>query len=717
MKFRNILLAGLAATVMVSCSDYLDVDAPSKTLPEEVYSDMREANRALNGVYASMLTGDTYGSAFMNDFCYNTDVDFAMKTDRYANSSTYMRYECDPDAGGIKKVWDALYTGIERANMLINGLEKSPLYDEDDAEFMQMLGEATVLRAIFYHDLVFYFGDVPYTRTPAMDASSLIYEVADRTKILDDMIQDVIKMAPFMTQTTAAGFSDGNERISQEMAWAMIARMALTAGGYSLRPEGGKFGTMKRPDNYKEYYTLARDYAKKVMTESKHSLTKEFYEVFYAECNMTSASMTGDDIIFEIPFGKESTGSVGYIQGPKMDSSSGLTVHSWGKASSSAQLNAAYRFMFDSQDARRNYINQLFGYDQNGNANFNNGRTVYNGKWSKLWNAGGLGAATEGSTGINYPLMRYTDVLLMFAEAENELNEGPNAAAIAALEQVRERAFRNAPAKVAQPEKYADKETFLRAVLDERKFEFAGENMRWRDLVRNNMLAENVYWTFQRYYNLAMANSHYVDEISYYDFGEASRNIDADGNPILGEDGKQIKAKDWTNVWPGKIYYHNNYPYHNGENHPDDMKNNIAGYTIPFCDFPQNSPNMKVCWIINPYAPPTSADSKTTYNVDEETNGVVKKVTKNPGSADTSGWFDDAKGMPANYFLYSLRGYIMQDEDLGRIQINDNGTYVDAPTPAAVNVKTLPAVRYILPYPRAVITRSMGKYTNKYGYL
>lgn len=700
----------MSALALSACSDYLDVDAPSKTLPEEVYSDMREANRALNGVYAAMLTGDTYGKAFMGDFCYNTDVDFTMKTDRYASSTTYCRYECDADGGGIKKVWDALYTGVERANMLINGLEKSPLYNEDDKEFMQMLGEAKVLRAIFYHDLVFYFGDVPYSRTPAMDNNSLIYPVEDRTKILDDMINDLIEAAPYMQQSTSAGFSDGVERISQEMAWAMIARLGLTAGGYSLRPEGGKFGTMKRPDDYLKYYTYARDYALDVMTKSQHTLGKQFYEVFYAECNFTSASMTGDDIIFEIPFGRESTGSVGYIHGPKMDNSSGTTVHSWGRATSAAQLNAAYRFMFDSDDARRNYVNQLFGYTQNGEANFNNGRTVYNGKWSKLWNAGGLGAATEDNTGINYPYMRYADVLLMYAEAQNEINGGPDQSAIRALEQVRERAFRSAPGKVAQPTKYTDKETFLRAVLDERKFEFAGENMRWRDLVRNNMLAEVVYWSFQRYFNLAMANSHFVDEISTYDFGDAAHPYDEDGNQLLNEDGTPVTAKDWINVWPSKIYYHNNYPYHGAV---EGMSG--SDYQIPFCDFPQSSPNMNICWVINPYHNPTNSDSKTNYQVVNETTG--KTETKSPGSADTSGWFDDNKGMPTNYFLYSLRGYIMQDEDLGRIQINDNGNYVDAPTPASVDVKNLPVVRYILPYPRAVITRSMGEYTNKYGYL
>ena len=66
---------------------------------------------------------------------------------------------------------------------------------------------------------------------------------------------------------------------------------------------------------------------------------------------------------------------------------------------------------FDEDDVRRDFVNQLFGYNNQGEAQLNNGRTNYNGKWSKLWNKNGLGSATEGNTGFNFPYMRYADVL------------------------------------------------------------------------------------------------------------------------------------------------------------------------------------------------------------------------------------------------------------------------------------------------------------------
>ena len=85
--------------------------------------------------------------------------------------------------------------------------------------------------------------------------------------------------------------------------------------------------------------------------------------------------------------------------------------------------------------------------------------------------------------------------------------------------------------------------------------------------------------------------------------------------------------------------------------------------------------------------------------------------------AEFYSWYNADKGVPADYFLYSLRGYIYCDEDNGLIYINNNGNYESCPEPSSMpTVESLPAVRYILPYPRSVVERSNNMYTNKYGY-
>ena len=668
---------------LASCSDYLDVDAPSKLDPDYVYTDKKEINYALNGVYASMLNNDTYGQNFIEKFCFNTDVEFATSDNQFATSNSYRRYDCDPDGGEIKKLWDALYAGIERANMLDAGIRNSDIYNEEDSELMQMLGETKVLRAIFYHDLIWYFGDIPYSLKPSYEAEKAVYDIVDRTQILTDLINDLKAVAPYMSLSTTP------ERIGKEMAWAMIARLAMTAGGYSLRPDGETIGKMERPANYLDFYQTAADYCDSVIVKGGHRLSQDFHQVFVSECNFNP--VTGDDPIFEIPFGSQSTGNIGYITGMKMDNSSGSTVHAWGKASGGAQLNALYRFMFDEDDSRRDYINQLFYYDSQGVATLNNGRTVYNGKWSKLWNTTGLGSATEGSTGINFPYMRYTDVLLMSAEALNELNGGPTQEAINRYETVRTRAFQKTnPAKISRYECYGSKEDFLKAILDERKFEFAGENMRWRDLVRNNKLSEVVYWTFFRYYNAGEGNGSYSDAVGEYDFNDADA---------------------WPNKLMFSLYYYNNVPnlydslYGTAEGTEDALK----GYLSPVA-FPQRSQNMNIVRILNAYSQPTTADANVRMTIDGKSTA--------PTRADYMNWEDANLGMPRQELLYCLRGYVYCDVNNGRFYIkNTNGEYGSCPEPNTnPDISALPPVRYILPYPRVIITRSQGRYENKYGY-
>jgi hypothetical protein len=122
-----------------------------------------------------------------------------------------------------------------------------------------------------------------------------------------------------------------------------------------------------------------------------------------------------------------------------------------------------------------------------------------------------LGNNSKGNTGINYPYMRYADVLLMYAEAVNELENGVTGAngakAIEAFKEVRNRAF----APENRGEKVDDyiaantsKEAFFKLIMDERKWEFGGENIRWKDLVRWNKYAETVRDVFYDYYGLGV---------------------------------------------------------------------------------------------------------------------------------------------------------------------------------------------------------------------
>ena len=678
MKLRNIFIAGLSVLALTACNDYLEVDAPSKNQPTDVFSDARAMQRALNGVYASMLSNNTFGDKLINDFCLNSDVDYNTNSAEELSGGKPRRFDSRPSDSALKNAWADLYHGIEVCNLFIEGAEGSPAYDPEnpDADIVQMIGEAKVARAMFYYELIWMFGDVPFSTKSSQTSETMIYPITDRIKILDFLINDISEIADDMMDPTQ--IAEGIERISRQAAYAMVARLAMTAGGWYLAPDGDTYGKMTRVSNWEDYYKIARTYAYKVKESNIHSLSNPYYKVFVNECN--NVVVNNDDPIFEIPFAKESTGNIGYIHGPKMDQYEGETPHAYGKATASAKLNSFYRFMFDEEGSRRDYVNQLFRYTADGSeysSRLDNSYNVQNGKWSKLWVNGGLRRITEGNTGINYPYLRYAEVLLTLAEADCVLNGG-NATDLAreCLEMVRTRAFR----ETNEMKVYAYDDTdFLKTILNERKYEFAGENIRWRDLVRNDMYSVELYWTFYR--NLSVAE----------EAGGSSSYLSMVAEHDMDDDEAYDKI-------PYTIYSVRNYQNKDKDGNP----------FLTEAQFPNDA--MNITWILNPYRSMTSA----------EVNTIKKQYPKIKNTEwvneDYFGWVDGDNEV-RNEVRYSLRGFIYMDKG-GTVRVVESRTSEPvAPAPNLnITKDQLPVVRYIHPIPQNEIDRSKGQYSNKYGY-
>lgn len=711
MKLNKIFISGMAMLSLTACDDFLDVDPDSTSANTEfIYNNEGEISTALNGVYAQILSGNTFGNNLYKDFQLNSDVDFSTNTSETASGNKPARFDTRSDASNINSLWNALYKGVETANEFIFNLKNSKLYEEKmkteiaDGEdnggvvteevpnvtkLTQMMGEAKVMRAMFYHELLSYWGDIPFTFKATYETNNLYPEVTDRQVVSDSLIADLRHAAEWMLSDKDATL-DAPERISKEAAYAMIARLALQAGGYSLNHDANDVNgyKMTRPSNYKEYYQIARDYAKKVIDAGGHSLNKSFRDVFVDECNHIATK--GDDAIFEIPFGKDYSGAWGYAQGPKSEvdanNETDFSNQAWGSTSGNVRTTRFYRHMFKEGDARRDYVCGTWGYSNQGLPAINFSYTMYNNKWSKLWNTVGLGKASTGNTGINFAYIRYADVLLMFAEADNEVNGAPTQEAIDAVNQVRRRAYNGVNYELTSAQT-ATKEDFLKAVLDERKFEFAGENMRWKDLVRNNLYSEQIFYTFLAYYGVAedqSTGSPYIDMISEHD----------------GIDYANISAM--TNIY---------YVY---------VKNTGDA------NFPNS--NLYMLYIVNPWTADVQPSSKPEdyfANLGLPYEPVsARAITGQTSSAKDVAWgnseniWSSQDGVLKNEVLYSLFGYIRGDED-GSIKIVNNGAVVnfdiDTQNPEAT-VQQLPAVRYLLPYPQEAIARSDGRYKNYYGF-
>jgi hypothetical protein len=169
---------------------------------------------------------------------------------------------------------------------------------------------------------------------------------------------------------------------------------------------------------------------------------------------------------------------LGYYNGPRYNNTgnSALTI-----------LPTTF-YAYDSMDTRRDVTCAPYNINQDFTLAGRSFQTMVDGKFRRDWNP--VTASQAQYFGTNWPLIRYSDVLLMFAEAENELNNGPTAAAKSAFEQVRLRAFNGNSSLIGTtPSDYAG---FFDAIMKERMLELCGEGIRKYDLIRWNRLGTNL---------------------------------------------------------------------------------------------------------------------------------------------------------------------------------------------------------------------------------
>ncbi|MGC4233594.1 MAG: RagB/SusD family nutrient uptake outer membrane protein [Niabella sp.] len=565
---KYIIILSTLLILFASCEKrFLEVRSDSKYEGDYVFGNKEEINRVLTAVYASLMSNDTYGNAYFSTFALNSDVEYTAFAGELPSVSgeDFRAFDGARHAPSVQRFWDKQYEGIERANIFIDGIQGSPVFNKDDKDLTQQLGEAKVLRAMFYHDLVVMFGDVPFNIKPTMQlGSDFVIPVTDRNEILSFLIEDLKEAASGMKY--ANELAEGVERASKEFCFGMIARIALTRGGYALYPEGAR-GTMKRMPDYRDYYAIAMQYADSVISSGTHSLNKPYRNVFIDETNNIVSN--NDDPVFEIPFLKNGSGSVGSSTGPAVGSTDGITTHIWGSAGGGMRLNAFYHYSFDRSDIRKDYVVGQWNYDAAGQPQVLTDYSMYNNKWSKLWadaaNALGNQSSNNTGTGINFPYMRYADILLMYAEAVNEVEGGVTGAngakALDAFKQVRRRAFLAADHS-QKVESYtntvaASKESFFNAIVQERKWEFGGENMRWKDLVRWNLYSQVVYDSFMEYFIVAsMVGGDFMEGSENYQtlpFNKFYKRVPNPGNKDLYPN-TTLPVIEFYNPWEAVLH-------------------------------------------------------------------------------------------------------------------------------------------------------------------
>ncbi|WP_040679246.1 RagB/SusD family nutrient uptake outer membrane protein [Niabella aurantiaca] len=417
-----LLLAGVP-----SCKKFLDTKPTDFFVPEEYYNTEQQLNEALAGVYSSLTTVATYG-LFMSFYeVTGTDEGFYKLNTAVPHPANYNILESEPK---INNTWNNLYDGINRANNLLANINK-PEMDEGRRNVIR--GEALFLRAFMYFHLVSLWGDVPLLLEPTVDSRKVNNPASPSRDIYEQVIKDMKEALPLVNDYTTNGTP---VHISKTAIQAMLARVYLKMAGEPLK------------DIAK--YAEARAWADSVIQTHVHNLNPDYQQVFINE----SADIFDNahkEVLWEIDFygnnmGTERLGgrwSI-YMGVRNTDKDVG---YSYGYCGATAYL---YR-LFQPGDRRRDWA--IAPYSLVGNKGTVRAimpptdiYTRTEGKWRREYETV-LPLNTEYSP-TNFPVIRYADVLLMFAEADNELN-GPTAEAYNAVNALRRRAYGlspNAPA-------------------------------------------------------------------------------------------------------------------------------------------------------------------------------------------------------------------------------------------------------------------------------
>jgi len=484
---QSVLMAAAvgALSITSSCKKFLVVDSPSVSVPSTVFESTSNTNSAVIGIYNRLIGDNGYGNRI--SCLYPLTADDFKTSGNYSSSDRrgISMYGASSDNSDLYNPFVQLYSGIDRANLCIKYIPISKLYTSgaasEQALMQRYYAEALALRAQFLYELIRNWGDVPAYFVPASDAETLFNTNANRDETYDRILAD-LKIAEDLLPWRSGITEYGSFRFTKGAVKGLRARIALARGGYSLRTNTH---TMERRSDYATYYKIAFDECLDLMGHRSEHTLNPVYENIFKTLHTAARYDDAHELIFEVAaFGSNSNtdSKLGYYNGVRFNSAS-----SFGQGGGGMNAIPTYFYEFDkNKDCRRDVTIGTFEITANSKKILNAANNQTDAKFRKSWTAFN-GTSSSQSFGVNWPVLRFADVLLMYAEADNELNNGPSAKAISALQEVQKRAYIGYEDQI--PATPADKAGFFNALVKERLLEFGGEGIRKYDLIRWNLIA------------------------------------------------------------------------------------------------------------------------------------------------------------------------------------------------------------------------------------
>jgi hypothetical protein len=439
-----------------ACEENLDLSPISEPSASAFYRDVDDFELAINGAYNTLRDYSTiqlYLSEVRSDNVYAPGTGVR----EWNPINNFKRTLATNPL--IAQAWDVSYKGIYRANMIIDNISEEVVPDKDTRD--RIIGEAKFLRALFYFDLVRYFGKVPLYDKVVTPTEALNIPRTDVDKVyelIEKDLTDAISLLPLSYNLPGKATSNA--------ARALLARVYLTMSGPDYGIEGPGLGV----DKYGDALTLLNA----IIDGGEYGWVDDYSSIF------SYTNENNPDIVFDIQSiddGATGDRGIGTILPTLMYHESYARINlpfaggvpndgSGGIDPSDKLINS-----FDEGDVRDDFSILMSYEDENGNP-------VENPQYIKFLDLNHI-PADRFNWGINFPVIRYTDVLLMKAEAMLQSNTGTQTEIDALVNQVRVRA---GVSKVSNVN--------MDILLAERQKEFMAEGLRWHDLVRSGKVID-----------------------------------------------------------------------------------------------------------------------------------------------------------------------------------------------------------------------------------
>ena len=498
MKLKNIIAAIGLSAVVVSCG-FLDVE-PKVICSDTFYNTQEEALYSLAGVYGVMSNEAFYGN-YYSLMCSN--VDDLCYFNRSTTSNYTNMYKHDASATEVYQAWTEIYKGVRNANAFMEAIPSTE-FDADST----LYNEARFLRAYYHFLLAQAWGDVPLRKEAVTTHEEIMAPVTPQYEVLSWVAEEMEACVTLAGQD----ISNAPSRINEYVVRGILARVYLFMAGATV--EGG---------DKADFYQKAMAHTEEIIKSTKFQLNPDYTQVFI---NMVSDEYDREynESMWEVDFlghrasaESWSNGRIGDLLGLQSSGASGysefLCNFAYGQYDGSLKLWDLYwtedrtedEVQLDVLTDKRHEWNmppynyagrtstslgisipastEKAPYIYDGKVAFDvptTAQAVRNcGKWRREVQYEGVMDSKRLYTGINFPILRYSDVLLMYAEASLESTGAVSQEAYNCVKAVRDRAGIKTKAMADY-----DVNSFRQFVRNERGRELCFEAIRKYDLIR-----------------------------------------------------------------------------------------------------------------------------------------------------------------------------------------------------------------------------------------